>query len=142
MSRLKPWQRPENYRSDMSPDWQSKYPLHALVEFANGDFEIDVETGPDKFAEEVRRLTDEMNQVQLGVIHSLTPIQSSVLRVMAATRENYAPFEAATMEKYRKAMTQAGLAVDDAAQGGGIVCFIGYELATKVLCKWNRLTGF
>ena len=78
------------------------------------DFEIDVETGADKFAEEVRRLTDEMNQVQLGVIHSLTPIQSAVLRVMAAARENYAPFEAATLEKYRKAMTQAGLAVDDA----------------------------
>jgi hypothetical protein len=78
------------------------------------DFEIDVETGADKFAEEVRRLTDEMNQVQLGVIHSLTPIQSSVLRVMAAVRENYAPFEAATLEKYRKAMTQAGLSVDDA----------------------------
>lgn len=78
------------------------------------DFEIDVETGADKFAEEVRRLTDEMNQVQLGVIHSLTPIQSSVLRVMAAARENYAPFEAATLEKYRKAMTQAGLPVDDA----------------------------
>lgn len=78
------------------------------------DFEIDVETGADKFAEEVRRLTDEMNQVQLGVIHSLTPIQSSVLRVMAATRGNYAPFEAATLEKYRKAMTQAGLSVDDA----------------------------
>jgi len=78
------------------------------------DFEVDVETGADKFAEEVRRLTDEMNQVQLGVIHSLTPIQSSVLRVMAAARENYAPFEAATLEKYRKAMTQAGLSVDDA----------------------------
>ena len=78
------------------------------------DFEIDVETGADKFAEEVRRLTDEMNQVQLGVIHSLTPIQSAVLRVMVAARENYAPFEAATLEKYRKAMTQAGLSVDDA----------------------------
>lgn len=78
------------------------------------DFEVDIETGADKFAEEVRRLTDEMNQVQLGVIHSLTPIQSSVLRVMAAARENYAPFEAATLEKYRKAMTQAGLSVDDA----------------------------
>lgn len=78
------------------------------------DFEIDVETGADKFAEEVRRLSDEMNQVQLGVIHSLTPIQSAVLRVMVAARENYAPFEAATLEKYRKAMTQAGLAVDDA----------------------------
>ena len=78
------------------------------------DFEIDVETGADKFAEEIRRLSDEMNQVQLGVIHSLTPIQSAVLRVMVAARENYAPFEAATLEKYRKAMTQAGLAVDDA----------------------------
>ncbi|PKO88196.1 MAG: ATPase [Betaproteobacteria bacterium HGW-Betaproteobacteria-10] len=77
------------------------------------DFEVDVETGPDKFAEEVSRLTDEMNQVQLGVIQSLTPIQSSVLRVMAATRGNYAPFETATMEKYRKAMTQAGLAAND-----------------------------
>lgn len=77
------------------------------------DFEVDVETGPDKFAEEVGRLTDEMNQVQLGVIQSLTPIQSSVLRVMATARENYAPFETATMEKYRKAMTQAGLAADD-----------------------------
>ena len=78
------------------------------------DFEIDAETGPDKFSEEVQRLTDEINQVQMDVIHSLTPIQSSVLRVMAATKENYAPFEAATMEKYRKAMTLAGLAIDDA----------------------------
>lgn len=78
------------------------------------DFEIDVETGGDKFAEEVRRLTDEMNQVQFGVIHSLTPIQSSVLRVMATARGNYAPFEAATLEKYRKAMTQAGLSIEDA----------------------------
>ena len=78
------------------------------------DFEIDAETGPDKFTEEVQRLTNEMDQVQMGVIHSLTPIQSSVLRVMAATKENYAPFEAATMEKYRKAMTLAGLAIDDA----------------------------
>jgi hypothetical protein len=33
---------------------------------------------------------------------------------MAVARENYAPFEAATLEKYRKAMTQAGLSVDDA----------------------------
>lgn len=50
MSRLKPWQRPENYRSDMSPDWQSKYPLHALVEFANGDFEIDLDFDDEAIA--------------------------------------------------------------------------------------------
>lgn len=76
------------------------------------DFEVDATTGPDKFAAEVRRLSEEMNQVQLGVIHSLTPIQSAVLRVLAAARGNYAPFEASTLEKYRQAMRLAGLAAD------------------------------
>lgn len=76
------------------------------------DFEVDATIGPDKFAAEVRRLSEEMNQVQLGVIHSLTPIQSAVLRVLAAARGNYAPFEASTLEKYRQAMRLAGLAAD------------------------------
>lgn len=50
MSQLKPWQRPEHYRSDMAPDWQNKYPLHALVEFANGDFEIDLDFDEEAIA--------------------------------------------------------------------------------------------
>jgi hypothetical protein len=72
------------------------------------DFDVDVTAVPQKFAEEVRRLAEELNEVQRGVIHSLTPIQSAVLRVMAATDQQYAPFEAATLEKYRKAMQLAG----------------------------------
>ena len=87
--------------------------LGSTADLFRFDFEIDAATGPDKFAEEVRRLTDEMNQVQLGVIHSLTPIQFSVLRVLAATRGNYAPFEVSTMDKYRKAMQLAGLQPDE-----------------------------
>lgn len=76
------------------------------------DFEADAQNGPGKFASEVRRLADEMNQVQRHVIHSLTPIQQAVLRVMAATKGDYAPFEAATMQLYRKALELAGVPED------------------------------
>lgn len=55
-------------------------------------------------------MAEELNEVQRGVIHSLTPIQSAVLRVMAATDQQYAPFGGGkvTLEKYRKAMQLAG----------------------------------
>jgi len=87
--------------------------LGSAADLFRFDFEVDVATGPDKFAEEVRRLTEEMNEVQRKVIHSLTPIQLATLRVMAADGHNYAPFEAATMDKYRKAMQLAGLQPED-----------------------------
>lgn len=77
------------------------------------DLEVDAATVPQKFAEEVRRLADELNEVQRGVIHSLTPIQSAVLRVMAAADQHYAPFEAGTLEKYRKAMQLSGQPPED-----------------------------
>ncbi len=35
MANLKPWERQEYYRVETEPEWYSKYPLHALVEFAN-----------------------------------------------------------------------------------------------------------
>lgn len=73
------------------------------------EFDLDVATLPQKFTDEVRRLAEELNEVQRGVIHSLTPIQSAVLRVMAAADRHYAPFEAATLEKYRKAMQSSGV---------------------------------
>ncbi len=38
MGNLKPWERPEDYRRETEPEWYSKYPLHALVEFANSDW--------------------------------------------------------------------------------------------------------
>jgi hypothetical protein len=77
------------------------------------NFEVNAVTGPDLFENEVRQLATEMNQVQRKVIHSLTPIQQVVLRVMAATGNNYAPFEAATMELYRKGLQLAGGAEED-----------------------------
>jgi hypothetical protein len=79
-------------------------------------FELDVDatTVQQRFADEVRRLAEELNEVQRGVIHSLTPIQSAVLRVMAAADQQYAPFEATTLEKYRKAMQLSGQPLEDA----------------------------
>lgn len=74
---------------------------------------VDMAAAPQQFADEVRRLAEELNEVARGVIHSLTPIQSAVLRVMAASDQRYAPFEAATLEKYRKAMQLSGQAPDE-----------------------------
>jgi hypothetical protein len=77
------------------------------------DFELDPAAGPPQFADEVRRLAAEMAEVQRKVIHCLTPIQLAVLRVMAASGNTYAPFEAATMGRYRLAMQLAGLPADE-----------------------------
>ena len=74
---------------------------------------VDMAAAPQQFADEVRRLAEELNEVARGVIHSLTPMQSAVLRVMAASDQRYAPFEAATLEKYRKAMQLSGQAPDE-----------------------------
>ena len=74
---------------------------------------VGMAAAPQQFADEVRRLAEELNEVARGVIHSLTPIQSAVLRVMAASDQRYAPFEAATLEKYRKAMQLSGQAPDE-----------------------------
>lgn len=87
--------------------------LGSAADLFRFDFDIDIATGPDKFAAEVRRLSTEMNEVQRKVIHALTPIQLAVLRVLAASGDHYAPFEAATMDKYRKAMQLAGLPPED-----------------------------
>lgn len=88
-----------------------------LLGSAADQFRFDLGVGPaavpQQFADEVRRLAEELNEVARGVIHSLTPIQSAVLRVMAASDQRYAPFEAATLEKYRKAMQLSGQAPDE-----------------------------
>ena len=77
------------------------------------NFEVSEDTGPDMFENEVRQLANEINHVQRKAIHSLTPIQQVVLRVMAATGSNYAPFEASTMALYRRALQLAGGMEDD-----------------------------
>jgi len=74
------------------------------------DFFIDPENVRERFAELVRAQADELNANLKKVLHSLTPIQSAVIRVMGSMGDSYAPFEAPTMDLYAAAMKQAGIA--------------------------------
>ena len=59
---------------------------------------------PSRFAQEVNKEIL-LNRVgSLKIIHSLTPIQSAVFRVLAAAGDSYAPFEASTMDRYNAAL--------------------------------------
>lgn len=87
--------------------------LGAAADQIRFDFEADATTIFSRFSAEVRRLTEEMNSVQRKVIRSLTPIQQAVLRVMAAAGKKFAPFEAATLDKYRIAMQSTGLPAEE-----------------------------
>lgn len=86
--------------------------LGAAADMLRFDFEADQDSGPQRFCEEVHSQSQEMSQVSLQVIRSLTPIQSAVLRVMAAAQDKYAPFEAATMLRYVHAQRLAGMHED------------------------------
>ena len=65
----------------------------------------DLQTEPGQYAKRLEELVHEhieaSNNDALRVVHSLTPLQSAVLRVMASAGAKYAPFEQATMERYR-----------------------------------------
>jgi hypothetical protein len=56
------------------------------------------------FANMVEAQIQATNEDTLQVVRSLTPLQSAVLRVLAANGKNYAPFEARTLESYKAAM--------------------------------------
>jgi hypothetical protein len=88
--------------------------LGAAADQIRFDFDADATTVFDRFSLEVRRLAEETNSVQRKVIHSLTPIQQAVFRVMAAAGQNFAPFETATLNKYRIAMQSTGLSAKEA----------------------------
>ncbi|CAN1606365.1 ATP-binding protein [Pseudomonas sp. B21-028] len=87
--------------------------LGAAADEIRFDFALDPQIVPQRFALRVRAQADELNADLQKVIHSLTPIQSAVIRVMSAKGESYAPFEAPTMNLYAKAMAQAGIAESD-----------------------------
>jgi hypothetical protein len=84
--------------------------LGAAADAIRFDFFIDPENVRERFAELVRAQADELNANLKKVLHSLTPIQSAVIRVMGAMGDSYAPFEAPTMDLYAAAMKQAGIA--------------------------------
>ncbi|MCJ8207468.1 ATP-binding protein [Pseudomonas sp. RGM2987] len=87
--------------------------LGAAADEIRFDFALDPEMVPHRFALLVRAQAEEINADLRKVIHSLTPIQSAVIRVMSAKGESYAPFEAPTMNLYAKALAQAGIAESD-----------------------------
>jgi hypothetical protein len=84
--------------------------LGAAADDIRFDFTLDATAIPERFAMLVRAQAEELNANLKKIIHSLTPIQSAVLRVMSAQGEDYAPFEAATMDLYAKAMAKTGIA--------------------------------
>ena len=59
---------------------------------------------PARFAAAVEEQVREADQESLRVIHSLTPLQSCVLRVLAIQGKAYAPFEPATLDAYRRVL--------------------------------------
>jgi hypothetical protein len=75
---------------------------------------FDLQVKPGQYAqrlqERVLEQIDASNSETLRVVHSLTPLQSAVLRVMAKAGSDYAPFEQATMERYKA--TLAAVAPD------------------------------
>jgi hypothetical protein len=75
-------------------------------------FDLQVKRGQyaQRLQERVLEQIDASNSETLRVVHSLTPLQSAVLRVMAKAGSDYAPFEQATMERYKA--TLAAVAPD------------------------------
>ena len=65
------------------------------------------EEGLLQFKEAARAKAAEATNELLRTIHNLTPLQLAVLKVMALTLDQYAPFESATIELYRKALSSA-----------------------------------
>lgn len=57
-----------------------------------------------RFAAAVEAQIEAADNESLRVVRSLTPLQSAVLKVMAATGASFAPFEKQTMARYRAAV--------------------------------------
>lgn len=78
--------------------------LGAAADELRFDFGLQAQEVPGRFRDAVRRQIEESNSEVLRIVHSLTPAQSTVLRVMAARGKDYAPFEAATLAAYAQVL--------------------------------------
>ncbi len=76
--------------------------LGAAADVLRFDFELLPDDVPQRFARAVLEQIEAANAEQLRVVHSLTPLQSAVLRVLACKGQNYAPFETATLRAYQQ----------------------------------------
>jgi AAA+ ATPase superfamily predicted ATPase len=87
--------------------------LSAAGSFALVFDEIADEAGLAQFKEEARIKAAEATDELMRTVHNLTPLQSAVLKVMAFTLDKYAPFEANTIELYKKALSAAGASSEE-----------------------------
>lgn len=71
---------------------------------------FDLAVGRGEYAARLEALVREQiaasNAEALRVVHSLTPLQSAVLRVLASAGTDYAPFEQDTMDRYKTVLRQ------------------------------------
>lgn len=75
--------------------------LGAAVDQLRFDFVLQAGDVSERFETVVREQIDQANEELLRAFHSLTPLQAAVLRVLAVMGKDYAPFEQATMDRYR-----------------------------------------
>ncbi len=78
--------------------------LGAAMQALRFDFAQEARDVPARFAAAVEAQIQADDDQTLRVFHGLTPLQSAVLRVLAAKRGEYAPFEAATIAAYRRVL--------------------------------------
>ena len=78
--------------------------LGAAADALRFDLELAPKQVMKKFARAVNREIAAGSRETLRVVHSLTPLQSAVLRVVAARGADYAPFDAATINAYAKVL--------------------------------------
>jgi hypothetical protein len=87
--------------------------LSAAGSFAMMFDPIQDDVGLAQFKEEASLKAAEPTEELMRTVHNLTPLQSAVLKVMALTLDKYAPFEAATIELYKKALAIAGASSEE-----------------------------
>jgi len=75
--------------------------LGAAADSLRFDFALDAKDVPARFSAAVDEQIQADDAQTLRVIHGLTPLQSAVLRVLAARKGDYAPFEDATIAAYQ-----------------------------------------
>jgi len=101
------------YRAELDPErvyeWfaAAAYRPEILGSAADA-LHFDLQVQPGEYASRFEELVHEQvtagNQEALRVVHSLTPLQATVLRVLATAGSSYAPYEAATMALYAQVL--------------------------------------
>jgi hypothetical protein len=78
--------------------------LGAAADALSFDFGLAAVDVASRFGQAVESQIAASEGEALRVLHSLTPLQSAVLRVLAVAGPAYAPFEAETMLRYQRAL--------------------------------------